>query len=52
MSEQTLAHDFDMQSKEYEREKAEKKQKLVRGEFQGTGYFGIPLVKKQNIDIK
>ena len=51
MSEQMLAHDFDMQSKEYECEKAEKKQKLVRGEFSGTGYFGIPLVKKQNIDI-
>lgn len=32
MSQQTIANDFDMQSKEYQNEKREKKAKLVRGE--------------------
>ena len=35
----------------YQDEKQEKKQKLVRNEFTKTGKFGIPLVKKQDIDI-
>jgi hypothetical protein len=32
-------------------EKREKKQKLVRNEFEKTGKFGIPLVKRQDIDL-
>lgn len=45
MSEQTLAHDFDMQSNEYQNEKREKKAKLVRGGFQSDSRYGIPLIK-------
>lgn len=51
MSQQTLAHDFDMQSNEYQNEKREKKAKLVRGGFQSDSRYGIPLIKKQDIDV-
>ena len=36
---------------EYENEKRKKKQKIVRNEFAKCGKFGMPLIKKQNIDI-
>ena len=51
MSEQTLAHDFDMSSDDYQNGKTEKKQKLVRGGFESSSRFGIPLIRKQEIDL-
>ncbi|MDD3323396.1 MAG: DUF4417 domain-containing protein [Paludibacter sp.] len=36
---------------ETEIEKRGKKQKLVRNEFKTIGKYGIPLIKKQNIDL-
>ena len=49
---QTGAQSFPIQT-EYQDDKQEKKQKLVRNEFldRGGNKFGIPLVKKQNIDL-
>ncbi len=38
-------------SSDYEEEKCERKQRIVRNEFRGVGKYGIPLVKKQNIDL-
>lgn len=35
----------------YEQAKRKNKQRLVRNEFKGTGKYGIPLIKKQYIDI-
>lgn len=35
----------------YEEEKRRKKQKLVRNEFTKSGKYGIPLIKKQDIDF-
>lgn len=52
MSEHRPAQDFDIRSKEYEEDKADKKKKLVRSGFPSTGKLGIPLVKKQDIDLK
>ena len=37
--------------KDYEEEKRKKKQKLVRNEFEKSGKYGMPLIKKQNIDL-
>lgn len=51
MSEQMVAHNFVIQSNEYQNEKREKKAKLVRGGFQSDGRYGIPLIKKQDIDV-
>ena len=43
---------FDNQTdNDYEQEKFEKKQRIVRNEFKGVGKYGIPLIKKQNIDL-
>ena len=36
---------------EYQEEKRKKKQKLVRNEFGGVGKYGMPLIKKQEIDL-
>ena len=36
---------------EYQEEKQKKKQKLVRNEFKGVGKYGMPLIKKQDIDL-
>lgn len=36
---------------EYQEEKLKRKQKLVRNEFKGVGKYGIPLIKRQNIDL-
>lgn len=36
---------------DYEEEKRKNKQKLVRNEFEKSGKYGIPLLKKQNINI-
>ncbi len=36
---------------DYEEEKRKKKQKLVRNEFEKCGKYGMPLIKKQNIDL-
>ena len=39
------------QSSDYEDKKREKKQKIVRNEFEKSGKYGMPRVKKQNIDL-
>lgn len=36
---------------DYEDEKRRNKQRLVRNEFEGVGKYGIPLIKKQKIDL-
>ena len=36
---------------DYEEEKRKKKQKLVRNEFEKSGKYGMPLIKKQNIEL-
>ena len=36
---------------DYEEEKRKKKQKLVRNEFERSGRYGMPLIKKQNIEL-
>ena len=36
---------------DYEEEKRKKKQKLVRNEFEQSGKYGMPLIKKQKIDL-
>ncbi len=36
---------------DYEEEKRKKKQRLVRNEFQKCGKYGMPLVRKQKIDL-
>lgn len=36
---------------DYEEEKRKKKQRLVRNEFEKSGKYGMPLIKKQNIDL-
>lgn len=36
---------------EYNKEKLEKKLKLVRSEFKTVGKYGMPLIKKQEIDL-
>lgn len=43
---------FDSQNEpDYDDEKREKKQKIVRNEFEKSGKYGMPLIKKQNIDL-
>ena len=37
---------------EYEDEKRKNKQKLVRNEFKGVGKYGMPLIKKQDVDLE
>lgn len=39
------------ESNEYEETKKQNKQRLVRNEFKGVGKYGIPFIKKQQIDI-
>lgn len=36
---------------DYDEEKRKKKQKLVRNEFEKSGKYGMPLIKKQKIDL-
>ena len=36
---------------EYDEEKRKKKQKLVRNEFEKSGKYGMPLIKKQEINL-
>lgn len=36
---------------EYDKEKLSKKLKLVRNEFTTVGKYGMPLIKKQEIDL-
>lgn len=36
---------------DYENEKREHKQRIARNEFKGVGKYGIPLIKKQEIDL-
>lgn len=45
-----MENNFDLQIK-YQEEKRRKKQKLVRNEFSGVGKYGMPLIKKQDIDL-
>ena len=35
---------------DYEEEKRKKKQRLVRNEFEKSGKYGMPLIRKQKID--
>lgn len=37
---------------EYEKEKLTKKLKLVRNKFKTVGKYGMPLIKKQEIDLE
>jgi len=39
------------EGQDYESEKRKNKQRLVRNEFKTVGKYGIPLIKKQNIDL-
>lgn len=48
--EQDWSQEFSME-KDYEQEKQEKKQKLVRNAFKSAGKYGIPIIKKQDIDL-
>lgn len=36
---------------DYEKEKWKRKQRLIRGEFKKSGKYGIPLIRKQDIDL-
>ncbi|MBP3344570.1 MAG: DUF4417 domain-containing protein, partial [Clostridia bacterium] len=36
---------------DYEEEKRKNKQRLVRNEFKAVGKYGMPLIKKQDIDL-
>ena len=40
-----------LEKTEYDNEKLAKKLKLVRNEFKGVGKYGMPLIKRQNIDL-
>ncbi len=42
---------FTETTNETEEEKRKQKQKLVRNEFERSGKYGMPLIKKQNIDL-
>lgn len=46
--EEDFNHDNDS---DYQYEKLQKKLKLVRNDFQTIGRFGMPIIKKQNIDL-
>lgn len=35
----------------YDEEKQEKKEKIVRNQFESSGQYGMPLIKKQSIDL-
>jgi len=37
---------------DYDNEKLEKKLKVVRNEFKTVGKYGMPLIKKQDIDLE
>ncbi|MEG1752224.1 MAG: DUF4417 domain-containing protein [Clostridia bacterium] len=39
------------ETSEYDNEKLLKKLKIVRNEFKSVGKYGMPLIKKQNIDV-
>ena len=45
-----MENQFNSQN-EYQEEKRKKKQKLVRNEFKGVGKYGMPLIKRQDIDL-
>lgn len=42
---------YEIDKSNYDYEKLLKKQKIVRNEFKTVGKYGIPLIKKQNIDL-
>lgn len=42
---------YNENEEDYEDEKRKKKQKLVRNEFEKSGKYGMPLIKKQDIDL-
>ena len=44
-------YDINKENNEYEDEKRKNKQRLVRNEFKGVGKYGMPLIKKQKIDL-
>jgi hypothetical protein len=52
INEQAWERDEFSSQTDYEDEKRRKKQRIVRNEFARTGKYGIPLVKKQDIDLK
>ncbi|MGN1258799.1 MAG: DUF4417 domain-containing protein [Christensenellales bacterium] len=43
---------LNLKNSDYEEEKRKKKQKLVRNEFKGVGKYGMPLIKRQDIDLE
>lgn len=51
MDKTNLNNDFDNEKNLYEETKRINKQRLVRNEFTGAGKYGIPLIKKQEIDL-
>lgn len=42
---------IDKEESDYEYEKSLKKQKLTRGQFKTVGKYGMPLIRKQEIDL-
>jgi len=42
---------FEPEPTEYEQKKLSKKLKIIRNEFQTTGKYGMPVIKKQEIDL-
>ena len=44
-------YEINKENNEYEDEKRKNKQRLVRNEFKGVGKYGMPLIKKQKIDL-
>ena len=50
-SEQQWSQGFLFDEKPDTEEKQEKRQKIIRNEFQLTGKYNIPILKKQNIDV-
>ena len=47
----TLQSETDESSENYQQEKRQKKQRIVRNEFQLEEKYGLPIIKKQDIDL-
>lgn len=51
MNKENLNQELLNETNDYELDKRKNKQRLVRNEFKGVGKYGMPLIKKQEIDI-
>lgn len=51
MNKENLNQELLNGTNDYELDKRKNKQRLVRNEFKGVGKYGMPLIKKQEIDI-